>query len=93
MQELDLTQPKQQEPTGPVVWILTKGEMYNGAGDILGVYWEKDLAKGDFLNAAASIPFEIDKVWQDNDGAVHVEGHCDFVDLIPHPVVTRDRLT
>jgi hypothetical protein len=92
MQELDLHQP-QQSPAGPVVWILTKGELYSGGGHILGVYTHKHLAKNDFLTAVAGIPFSIDKAWQDdNDGAVHVEGGCDFVDLEPHQLVTREQI-
>lgn len=79
-------------PAGPVVWILTKGELYNGGGHILGVYTTKDAARDDFLTAATTIPFDIDRAWKDDDGAVHVEGGCDFVSLEPHTVVSAPQL-
>lgn len=81
-----------QQLAGPTVWILSKGEMHEG-GNILGVYATKDLAKGPFLQAATNIPFDIDKAWQDTDGAVHVEGGCDWVSLEPHSLITAQQLT
>lgn len=83
---------QQQDLAGPVVWILSSGEMYEG-GTVLGVYASKDVAKGPFVNAAARIPFDIDKAWQDDNGAVHAEGGCDWVSLEPHPLITREQLT
>ena len=92
-QELAIAQQQNTQQASPVVWILTKGEMHEG-GHILGVYATKDAARDDFLIAAASIPFEIDKAWKDDDtDAVHVEGGCDFVDLEPHTVFTAPQLT
>jgi hypothetical protein len=90
MQEIQ--RHKQQAFAGPVVWILSSGEMHEG-GTILGVYATKDTAKGPFVAAAASIPFDIDKAWQDDDGAVHVEGGCDWVSLEPHSVIAHTQLT
>lgn len=78
--------------TRPTVWILTTGELYEG-GNVQGVYATKDLAKDDFLTAVQRIPFDIDKAWVDDDQAVHVEGGCDFVDLVPHTVTVRRELT
>ncbi|NUP52333.1 MAG: hypothetical protein HOW97_34180 [Catenulispora sp.] len=80
-------------PAGPVVWILTSGELYQGGGTILGVYATKQAARGPFMTAAASIPFTIDKAWRDDDQGVHVEGGCDFVSLEPHQVITAPQLT
>jgi hypothetical protein len=59
-----------QQLAGPIVWILSKGEDYEG-GRILGVYASKEAAKGPFVEAAASIPFDLNKVWQDDDGSVN----------------------
>lgn len=76
----------------PTVWILTTGELYEG-GSVVGVYATKELAKDDFLTAVQRIPFDIDKAWQDDDQAVHVEGGCDFVKLVQHNVTIRRELT
>ncbi|TXS34755.1 hypothetical protein [Streptomyces sp. OR43] len=73
--------------SGPVVWILSKGEMYEG-GTIRGVYLDRDLARGALTAAAQELPFAIDDVRQDDDGAIHIEGGCDWISLKPHPVVT-----
>lgn len=80
-----------QHTAGPLVWILSEGEMHEGS-HILGVYATKDLAKGPFVEAAASIPFDLDKAWQDDDGAVHVHGGCDWVSLEPHPLITAQQI-
>jgi hypothetical protein len=77
---------------GPVVWVLSKGEDHEG-GDVLGVYASKDTAKGPFAEAAQSIPFDLDSAWQDEDGAVHAHGGCDWVSLEPHTIVTRTQIT
>lgn len=82
---------RRQHQTGPVVWILSKGEDYEG-GTIHGVYAAKELAKGDFLDAVHGIPFDLDSAWQDDDGAVHAHGGCDWVALEPHPLVTAAQL-
>ncbi|MET9222371.1 hypothetical protein ABZX65_26905 [Streptomyces sp. NPDC003300] len=80
-------------PGGPVVWVLSKGEDSEG-GDVLGVYASKDAAKGAFAEAARSIPFDLDGAWQDEEtGAVHAHGGCDWVTLGPHPLITRAQLT
>lgn len=78
-------------PTGPVVWVLSTGEDYEG-GIVLGVYATKDAAKGPFTEAARDIPFKLDSAWQDGDGAVHAHGGCDWVSLVPHALVTRTQL-
>jgi hypothetical protein len=80
-----------QHTAGPLVWILSKGEDYEG-GHILGVYANKEAAKGPFLKAATSIPFDLDQVWQDDDGAVNAHGGCDWVSLEPHPLITAIQL-
>ncbi|MEV4975564.1 hypothetical protein [Streptomyces scopuliridis] len=74
---------------GPVVWILSKGEMYEG-GTIVGVFLDRDLARGAFTTEAQTIQntFSIDNIEQCDDGAIRVEGGCDWVDLVPHTVVT-----
>jgi hypothetical protein len=82
---------RQQQPIGPIVWILSKGEFGEG-GNVLGVFAEKDAAKGPFVEAARRIPFDIDKAWQDEDGAVHAEGGCDWVALEPHPLIGAPQL-
>ncbi len=78
--------------TGPTIWVLSKGEDYEG-GYVLGVYASKDAAKGPFVEAARRIPFDLDKVRQDDDGAVNAHGGCDWVALDPHPLITSAQLT
>lgn len=77
---------------GPVVWTLTSGEDHEG-GTVLGVYATKEAAKGAFLQAVQGIPFDLDGAWQDDDGAVHAHGGCDWVSLEPHPLITQTELT
>lgn len=80
-------------PTGPTVWILAQGEDYEG-GTVLGVYATKEAAKGPFVEAARRIPFDLDNAWQDDDtGAVHAHGGCDWVSLEPHPLISAQQLT
>lgn len=88
--ELAATQ-QHTAPADPVVWILSKGEDYEG-GRILGVYATKEAAKGPFVDAARSIPFDLDAAWQDDDGAVNVHGGCDWVSLEPHTVITGPQI-
>jgi hypothetical protein len=92
MDRAQVARREAQQHTGPVVWILSAGEDYEG-GSVLGVYATKELAKGPFLNAALGIPFEVDNAWQDDDGAVHAHGGCDWVSLEPHPLITSQQLT
>lgn len=73
---------------GPVVWVLSQGEDHEG-GTVLGVYASKEAAKGPFSEAARSIPFDLDAAWQDEDGAVHAHGGCDWVSLEPHMVISQ----
>lgn len=77
--------------TGPVVWVLATGEDHEG-GTVLGVFANKDAAKGPFAEAARNIPFDLDGAWQDEDGAVHAHGGCDWVSLEPHPLITQTQI-
>ena len=54
---------------GPVVWILSTGELSEG-GNIVGVYLDRDLAYGDFMDQARQIDdrFGIDTVRPEDDG-------------------------
>lgn len=83
---------RNETSAGPVVWILSSGEDNEG-GTVLGVYADRNVAKGPFAEAAHRIPFDIDGAWQDDDGAVHAHGGCDWVSLEPHPVITQTQLT
>jgi hypothetical protein len=81
-----------QQPTGTIVWVLSKGEDYEG-GTVLGVYASKETAKGPFVEAARSIPFDLDEAWQDEkSGAVHAHGGCDWVALEPHPLISAQQV-
>lgn len=82
---------RQQHTTGPVVWVLAQGEDHE-SGTVLGVYASKEIAKGPFLKAVLGIPFEVDSAWQDDGGAVHAHGGCDWVSLEPHPLITTRQL-
>lgn len=79
-----------QADTTPTVWILSKGEMNEG-GRILGVFLDRAFARDSFIAEAVEIDnrFGIDTVEPDPSGALRVEGGCDWVDLVPHSVVTR----
>ena len=83
------TTPQDSAPTGPTVWILSEGEQHEG-GTILGVYLDKDLARGAFLAKAQELQdrFSIDDARQGEDGSLHLYGGCDWIALEPHPVVT-----
>jgi hypothetical protein len=73
-----------QSSNGPIVWVLSTGEDHEG-GDVLGVYADKEAAKG--------IPFDLDNAWQDEEsGAVHAHGGCDWVSLEPYPLITATQL-
>ncbi|MFD8516549.1 hypothetical protein ACFV27_37095 [Streptomyces antimycoticus] len=78
---------------GPVVWILSKGERHEG-GDILGVFADKDLGRGQFVLAAQDIhrSFGIDDIREDEHGAVHLEGGCDWLSLEPYTVTTTAQI-
>jgi hypothetical protein len=83
---------RRQQPTAVIVWILSKGEDDEG-GTVLGVYASKETAKGPFVEAARTIPFDLDRAWQDEEsGAVHAHGGCDWVSLEPHPLIGRQQL-
>jgi hypothetical protein len=64
--------------------------MHEG-GHILGVFLDRDLARGAFTAEAQAISdrFGIDDIQPDADGSIRIEGGCDWVDLIPHAVVTH----
>ena len=80
-------------PTGPTVWVLAQGEDHEG-GTVLGVYTSKEAAKGPFVEAAHRIPFDLDNAWQDEQsGAVHAHGGCDWISLEPHPLIGHQQLT
>lgn len=79
------------QQTGPIVWVLSAGEDYEG-GTVIGVYASKEAGKGPFIEAARKIPFDLDKVWQDDDGAVNAHGGCDWVALEPHALVTAPQI-
>lgn len=89
MQEIDR---RTTTPAGPVVWVLSSGEDHEG-GAVLGVYASKEAARGPFITAAHRIPFDLDNAWQDQDGAVHAHGGCDWVSLEPHQVITAPQIT
>ncbi|MER6092411.1 hypothetical protein [Streptomyces bluensis] len=80
-------------PVGPVVWILSEGELSEG-GTVLGVYLDRDLARGDFLAKAQELNdrFSIDDARQDANGGLHITGGCDWISLEPHSVVTAPQI-
>ena len=81
-------------PEGPVVWILSTGE-FNEGGRILGVYLDRELARGALVDQAQQLHdrFTISDARQDHDGTLHVEGGCDWITLSPHAVITAAQLT
>lgn len=93
MADIQTAQQQVQQPVGPVVWILMRGEMYEG-GDIIDVFADKDLARGAFVTEAQTIyeSFGIDDIREDKHGAVRLEGGCDWLSLRPHTVTTTAQL-
>lgn len=88
-----LNAPHAAQHDGPVVWILSEGEMHEG-GTIIGVFLDRDLARGQFVTKAQQIHdrFSIDDIRKDDDGSIHVEGGCDWLSLEPYPVTTAAQL-
>jgi hypothetical protein len=84
---------KQEAVVGPVVWILSGGELSEG-GTILGVFMDRDLARGALTDEAQKLHdrFTIRDARQEDDGSIHVEGGCDWLALEPHAVVTAREL-
>lgn len=66
---------------------------YGEGGTVLGAFADRELAKGQFVQAAESMPFGIDGAKQDEDGSIHLSAGCDWLSLEPHPLVTRIELT
>lgn len=91
-QELAIAQ-QNTAPAGPVVWILSGGELHEG-GEILGVFLDRDLARGALTEEAQKLHdrFTISDARQADDGSIHVEGGCDWLALEPHTVVTKREL-
>lgn len=89
MTNLQRQETQHNATAGPVVWILSEGEMHEG-GHILGVYLDRDLARGALVTKAQQLNdrFTIRDARQDDDGSIHVEGGCDWIALEPHPVTT-----
>lgn len=73
------------------VWILSKGEQHEG-GEVLGVYADRDLAKGQFVTEAQNLSFAIDDAKQDADGSIHLYAGCDFLSLEPHDLIVRNEI-
>lgn len=88
MTGIQTVDPKEQQ-LGPVVWILSKGHRDEG-GDIIRVFADKQLARDKFIHEAKGIEqdFGIADICEDEDGAVHLEGGCDWLSLEPHTVTT-----
>jgi hypothetical protein len=78
-------------PAGPIVWILSKGEFHEG-GEVIAVFTERDLARGQFAHEATNMAFAIDDARQDEDGSIHLEAGCDWLALEPHPLITTTQL-
>lgn len=73
------------------IWILSKGEQHEG-GEVLGVYADRDLARGHFLTEAQSMCFPIKDAQQDPNGAIHLYAGCDYLALEPHPLIARNEI-
>lgn len=80
-------------PAGPVVWVLSGGEMYEG-GTIHGIYADRDLARGEFTKRAQALQdrFSIDDARQNEDGSIRLSGGCDWIALEPHPLITAAQI-
>lgn len=74
-----------------MVWLLMQGEFGEG-GTVLGVFADRELAKGQFVDAAARLPFRIDDAKQEDDGSIRLSAGCDWLSLEPHPLTSRPEL-
>ena len=88
MTELDR---RHEQSTGPIVWILSKGEHHEG-GQVIAVFTDRDLARGQFVHEAQNMAFAIDDAYQGDDGSIHLDAGCDWLALEPHPLVTSAQL-
>lgn len=76
------------------VWILSTGENNEG-GDVIGVYADRDLARGQLITEAHKIRDrfnEIRDLHEEADGSIHFSGGCDWLSLKPHQVVSRQEI-
>lgn len=80
-----------QQATGLVVWILSKGEHHEG-GEVIAVFADRDLARGQFAEEAQNMAFAIDDARQNEDGSIQLDAGCDWLALEPHPLITRRQL-
>jgi hypothetical protein len=92
MADFELAAAKQATaPSGPVVWILSKGERYEG-GSVIAVFADRDLGRGKFTEQALDMAFPIDDARQDEDGSIHLDAGCDWLALEPHTLITANQL-
>jgi hypothetical protein len=91
--ELATATTQSTAPAGPVVWILSVGEAYEGTR-IVGVYLDRDLAHADFVTEAQKIhdTSGIRDLQPADDGSLTLTGGCDVLTLMPHPVKTKREL-
>ena len=85
----------QQAATGPVVWSLERGQMFEG-GRVLGVSLDHALTAGRFITEAQELDrifgIGIDSVEQAMDGGIEIDNGCDWLSLTPHTVITRNEI-
>lgn len=72
------------------VWILMQGEHHEG-GAVYGVFATRELGHGAFANLAEQLyeRFGISDARQEENGALHLDGGCDWISLTPHEVTTQ----
>ncbi|OKH91721.1 hypothetical protein AB852_28255 [Streptomyces uncialis] len=78
-------------PPVQVVWLLEAGEDHEG-GSVLGVFSDREAARGAFLDAAQRMPFGIDAAEEEEDGSLRLHGGCDWLTLTPHTVATTEAI-
>lgn len=77
------------------VWVLETGAL-DEAVRVLGVYGLRSAAVADFVEQTFVLDArfgDIDRAWQEDNGALYLEAGCGWLRLTPHPVVMVPQLT
>jgi hypothetical protein len=87
--------PELAEPSEPSVWVLEKGDRYEGGG-VIGIYTDRDLAKNDVVELATAMDALHRRVYGtgvdvsvEADGTINIASKAEWLSLAPRALVTR----
>lgn len=87
--------PELAEPAEPTVWVLEKGDKYEGGG-VIGIYADRDLAKDDLVETATAMDVLYRRVYGtgvsvsvEADGTINIASKSEWLSLTPRALVTR----